>query len=210
MKKLRTKTFFYILFVILLANLSFLLFLFQILPEMTPQLRAIIFASGLTIFLLSIIGATAISLMLSRGITRPINEIIKATRAISKRDFNHCIKTHTYSEIEDLIFNFNYMVKQLKDFEHQTKKHNQDLENTIRARKKPKRFKKTFHDHRPRAERGRTTAAPAAKSYPAACDRTRPAGRIWTPAVDSSRSRRRSRYSLRTGPQPSPSRPCVL
>lgn len=128
MAKFRTRLLFSILILIVFINLSYLIFLFR--------LAASPLVSGLSITALAIIAVFPISFFLSRGLTRAVNALIKATQAISKRDFNQYVKVRTYSEIDQLIYNFNHMAQQLKAFNQEARKRNQDLERIAKDRTK--------------------------------------------------------------------------
>lgn len=137
----RKKLIWSIFSLILLTSLSYLIFILRISDDVLKaetigKLKVIILFSALVITTLAIIVALIVSFSLSRNIIRPIDEIIKATQAIAKRDFDQYIKIRTYNEIEELIFNFNQMAKKLKVFNQEVKRHRQNLEKI--ARKKAK------------------------------------------------------------------------
>lgn len=141
MGKFRTKAVFSILFLILFTSLSYLFFLFRISndifkAETIGKLRNIILLSGLSITALAVIAALFISLALTRGISRPLKELIKAIQAISKRHFDQRIRGRTFAEMEELVFSFNHMAEQLKGFEQEAKRHRQNLEKIVRERTK--------------------------------------------------------------------------
>jgi len=126
MAKFRTRLLLSILILTVFINLSYLIFLFRL---AAPPLL-----SGLSITALAIVGVILISFFLSRGVTRPVSALIKAIQAISRRDFNQHVKVRAYSEINQLIYNFNHMAGQLKAFNQEVKKRNHDLERIARDR----------------------------------------------------------------------------
>lgn len=141
MGRFRTRLVLSLLVLILFISASYLLFLFQIsnnilTVQTDQQLFRLILFSGLAITFLAIIAALSISFLLTRRISRSINEIIKVTQAISKMNFDHQIKIRSYSEIEELISSFNHMVEQLKNFQQTTKRRRQDLEKIAREKTK--------------------------------------------------------------------------
>lgn len=141
MGSFQKKAVFSIVSLILFTSLSYLFFLFQmsndiLRTEAIDKLRILTLLSGLVVTALSIIGALLIAAFLTRGISRPIGEIIRATQAISKRDFEQRLKIRSYPEIEELVFNFNQMTQRLKEFQRETKKHRANLEKIARERAK--------------------------------------------------------------------------
>lgn len=132
---------FSILLLVLLTSFSYFLFLFEITNEILSvetieELRRIVIISGLAITTVAVIGALSISFLLTRRITRPIEELSKAVKAITKGEFDQHIKAHSYAEVEELIFNFNYMAQQLKKLHQETKRHSRDLELVAQNRTK--------------------------------------------------------------------------
>ncbi|NQT00131.1 MAG: HD domain-containing protein [Candidatus Omnitrophica bacterium] len=100
------------------------------------QLRLIVLRSGLSITVLVIIVTLSVFFILTRRITRPLNEIIKATNAISQMDFDQQIKARGVYEVDELITSFNNMAEQLKGFQLLSKRHRQNLEQIARERTK--------------------------------------------------------------------------
>jgi putative nucleotidyltransferase with HDIG domain len=105
-------------------------------PESIDKLRIIILLSGLVITILAIIAALFISFFLTRGITKPLSEMVKATQAICERNFDQRIKVRSYTEIEELIYSFNQMAQSLKGFKQETKRRTINLEKIVRERTK--------------------------------------------------------------------------
>ncbi len=131
MRRFRIRLILAILVLVVLTNLSYLFFLLRIAGDNFKVL-----AWGLLITVLAAGAGIMIALYLASGITRPINELVKITQAISRGNFKGNIKIHTYSEIEKLVLSFKHMAQQLKDFQQNTKKRNQDLEKIAREKAK--------------------------------------------------------------------------
>ena len=130
---------FSILLLTLFTSLSYLSLAFLISNDIleigtVDQFCSVIFISGIVITCLTIIAAALVSFFLSRRISRPISELVKATQAVSKRNFGQHIKIRSYREIEELISSFNYMSEQLRSFQGETKRHNQSLEKIAREK----------------------------------------------------------------------------
>ncbi|MFH1045474.1 MAG: HD domain-containing phosphohydrolase [Candidatus Omnitrophota bacterium] len=130
-----------ILLLVVFTSLSYFFFLFRISNEIfkvesIESLRHIIFVSGLAITTLAAIGAFSLSFLLTKRLRRPVQELVKATKALSRGDFDQHIKARSFTEIEELIFNFNYMVQQLKHLDQESKKYSKNLEKIARDRAK--------------------------------------------------------------------------
>lgn len=142
MRRFRTRLVFAILLLVLFVSLSYLILLQQISSHILQKqisidkLHSIVLISGLAITGLAIMVAVLISFFLVRGITRPINGLVKATQAISQRDFNQHLNTTSVSEMEKLVYNFNYMSQQLKIFNQQVKRRSFNLEEIAREKTK--------------------------------------------------------------------------
>ncbi|MBL7085463.1 MAG: HAMP domain-containing protein, partial [Candidatus Omnitrophica bacterium] len=139
MGRFRTRLVFSILLLTLFTSLSYLSLAFLISNDIleigtVDQFCSVIFISGIVITCLTIIAAALVSFFLSRRISRPISELVKATQAVSKRNFGQHIKIRSYREIEELISSFNYMSEQLRSFQGETKRHNQSLEKIAREK----------------------------------------------------------------------------
>lgn len=139
MAKFRTRLILVIPLLILLVSLSHLFFFLQISNkilklEQVNSFRSLVIITGLSITALAIIAAVVVSIFLVRGITKSIKELARATKVISKKDFAHRIKMHTYAELEELISSFNDMAQQLMHYKEETKKHSQNLEKIAREK----------------------------------------------------------------------------
>ena len=125
----------------LLVSLSYLFFFLQISEtilkaEDVEQLRNTILFSGLIITSLVVILSVLISFFLSQRLNRPIKELVKVVKEISRGNFAHRLKIRGYSEIQELVSSFNHMFQQLKIFKEKTRKHNQNLEKIAKDRAK--------------------------------------------------------------------------
>ena len=141
MARFKTRLIFSILSIILFTSLSYLTLILLISDdvfqtESIDKLRNIILVSGLAITVLSITIAVLVSFFLTRGITLPLNRLIKATGAIAKKDFQQQVKIRAYREFEELVFSFNNMARQLKDFQEETKRRRRSLEKIAREKVK--------------------------------------------------------------------------
>ncbi|HWQ74188.1 MAG TPA: HAMP domain-containing sensor histidine kinase [Syntrophomonas sp.] len=82
------------------------------LPAFAPILSPLI-----ALFVSSIIG-TSISVVASEKVLKPLNQLIKATKAVSRGDFSVRVEEiNMNSEIADLIRNFNHMAEELGSIE---------------------------------------------------------------------------------------------
>jgi len=141
MAKFRTRFVLYTLILILFTSISYLFFLFQtssdvLKPQSLAKLRTLMLISGIAITISAIVGLIIVSFFLTRGITKPISALVKATQGITKRNFDQRIKVRGYAEIQQLVSSFNHMVRELKIFKQETKKRHHDLEEIARERTK--------------------------------------------------------------------------
>ncbi|MBN1869182.1 MAG: HAMP domain-containing protein [Candidatus Omnitrophica bacterium] len=71
-------------------------------------------ARSLIVIALSLLAALLISLILTRYMSRPMNDMIQGTQRVSRGDFSHFFQVHGKSEIDKLLFSFNRMIRKLR------------------------------------------------------------------------------------------------
>ncbi|MFQ5867772.1 MAG: ATP-binding protein [bacterium] len=69
---------------------------------------------GLGVVLAVIILTTSFAYYFSKGITRPVRQLVKGTKAISKGNLNYMIRTDSRDEVGELANSFNRMARDLK------------------------------------------------------------------------------------------------
>ncbi len=92
----------------------YILYKCNIVNELVPRPMILTFVIPLT----SIIIGTIISLITSRRVLKPLNELINATKEIAKGNFSvQVVNDHNCGELGDLISSFNDMARQLNGVE---------------------------------------------------------------------------------------------
>lgn len=81
--------------------------------EAYASLKTMKIQSWMIIFL-SILAAVLISLVLTRYVSRPINDIMEGTGRLARGDFSHRFRVRQRNEIGRLLFSFNRMTSQLR------------------------------------------------------------------------------------------------
>lgn len=71
---------------------------------------------------LCLIFALVFGIILSKRISRPIEELTAGIRRVSQRDFDHPVQVKARNEIGDLAMTFNLMIEKMKDYREEIKK----------------------------------------------------------------------------------------
>ncbi|MBI4848825.1 MAG: EAL domain-containing protein [Nitrospirae bacterium] len=106
------------------------------------DVRKILFITLIMAFLFSVI----VAINLKRFITRPVNELVKATRMISKGNFGVVIPYHDNTEFGELALNFNAMSAAIKDGHEKSQREITVRTQTEEALIKSERFLSTMFD----------------------------------------------------------------
>lgn len=110
----------FLIFYIMIASgvLTGLCFMFLFAIGIFPIPHLATFLYPLVALLVSIIIGTSISAVASEKILKPLNQLIKATKVVATGDFTIRVEEiNGYSELANLIRNFNHMVEELGSIE---------------------------------------------------------------------------------------------
>ncbi|HVI39530.1 MAG TPA: HAMP domain-containing sensor histidine kinase [Anaerovoracaceae bacterium] len=118
-KSLRIEMVIFVFYILISAGMLTgvcLFFLYEIglfpIPALAPIISPLI-----AIFVSTVVG-TSISIIASEKVLKPVNQLIKATKAVSKGDFSIRVEEiNNYSELADLLRNFNHMTQELSSIE---------------------------------------------------------------------------------------------
>ena len=98
------------------------------------QLKRKSLITVIMIVLLIFVGATLLTFILARKITRPIAEFVEATKKIAFGQLDKkLLQTHD-GELGELTHNFNYMIEQLERSNRSVEEHQENLENKVAER----------------------------------------------------------------------------
>lgn len=86
------------------------------------------------IFIISIVLLFIISYFLSKGISEPIESLVKATDIISKGDYNYRAEIKSFDEIGKFTYLFNIMIDKLQNAFKQIENDKKELENRVNER----------------------------------------------------------------------------
>lgn len=95
------------------------------------------FRQTVAIASLTMVVAILAGLLFARGVVNPIRNVVVASLSIARGKFGHSLEVDRGDEIGELAHTFNYMSRQLADYDHENKRLFQDLQQgyleTIRA-----------------------------------------------------------------------------
>src|SRR6266850_3089022 len=100
---------------------------------MRQRLRALLLhaAASAAICVLFGVGATV---LLTRKITSPINQLVEATRAVAEGRLDHTIRVDTRDELRELGTAFSAMLGRLRQYREQVESYRRDLEHKVEQR----------------------------------------------------------------------------
>ncbi|MBA6391573.1 response regulator [Colwellia sp. BRX10-3] len=98
------------------------------------QLKQKSLVTVLMIVLVIFAGATLLTFLLARKITRPIAEFVEATKKVAFGQLDKKLQKTNDGELGELTRNFNYMVDQLQRSNLAVKEHQENLENKVEER----------------------------------------------------------------------------
>ena len=77
--------------------------------------------------------AVLLSVVLARGITKPVRMLTERTNSIASRDFSRRVDIRTGDEIEELAASFNYMAAKLQEYDSAQKKLVQNISHELKT-----------------------------------------------------------------------------
>lgn len=101
--------------------------------QMEQLLRKSLF-SVLIIVLAIFAGATLLTFILSRRVTKPIAEFVEATKKVAYGELDEKLQGNHGGELNELTKNFNYMIEQLTISNKAVQEHQENLENKVKER----------------------------------------------------------------------------
>src|SRR6267142_1214734 len=100
---------------------------------MRQRLRALLMHAAASAAICVLFGVTA-TILLTRKITAPINQLVEATRAVAEGRLDHTIRVDTRDELRELGTAFSAMLGRLRQYREQVESSQHDLERKVEQR----------------------------------------------------------------------------